>query len=105
MKKITVFGWGVRLFVLLILFYVFYLGGAQTISGKLPDIKPEPGLVSVGIGLLLVGIANTILVAALVLSSKWGWFTRFAIIITGLLRGSDFCDADRNLVFFIRHHS
>lgn len=72
MKKITVFGWGVRLFALLILFYVFYLGGAQTISGKLPDIKPEPGLVSVGIGLLLVGIANTILVAALVLSSKWG---------------------------------
>ena len=72
MKKITVFGWVLRLFALLILFYIFYLGGAQTISGKLPDIKPEPGLVPVGIGLLLVGIANTILVAALVFSSKWG---------------------------------
>jgi hypothetical protein len=72
MKKITFFGWVLRFFALLILFYIFYLGGAQTISGKLPDIKPEPGLVPVGIGLLLVGIANTILVAALVLSSRWG---------------------------------
>ena len=71
MKKITLFGWSWRFLALLILFYVCYLGGAQTISGKLPDIKPEPGLVSVGIGLLLVGITNTLLVAALVLSSRW----------------------------------
>lgn len=72
MKKITVFGWVQRFFGLFILFYIFYLGGAQTISGKLPAIKPEQGLVPIGIGLLLVGIANTIIVAALVLSSKWG---------------------------------
>jgi hypothetical protein len=71
MKNITLLGWSWRSITLLFLFYICYLGGAQTLSGKLPDIKPEPGLVPVGIGLLLVGIANTLLVAALVLSSRW----------------------------------
>lgn len=70
MKNITLFGWSWRFLALLILFYICYLGGAQTISGKLPNIKPEPGLVNIGIGLLLVGIANTLLVTALVLSSR-----------------------------------
>ncbi len=72
MKKITVFGWILRFFALLILFYVCYLGGAQAVGGKLPDITPEPGLVPVGTALLLVGIANTLIVAGLVLSSRWG---------------------------------
>jgi hypothetical protein len=72
MKNITLFGWSWRFLALLFLFFVCYLGGAQILSGKLPDIDPEPGLVPVGIGLLLVGIANTIIVAAHVLSSKWG---------------------------------
>ena len=67
-------GWVLRLFALLILFYIFYLTGAQAISGKLPEMKPEPGLVNIGLGLLLVGIANTLLVAALVLSSRWRSF-------------------------------
>ncbi len=71
MKKFTLFGWTWRFLALLILFCICYIGGAQTINGKLPDIKPEPGLVPVGIGLLLVGISNTILVMALVLSSRW----------------------------------
>ncbi len=71
MKKITLFGWAWRFLTLLFLFYICYLGGAQTLSGKLPETKPESGLVTVGVGLLLVGIANTLLVAALVLSSRW----------------------------------
>ncbi|MDP2237716.1 MAG: hypothetical protein Q8J88_14895 [Bacteroidales bacterium] len=71
MKNITLFGWSWRMIALLILFYICYLGGAQALSGKLPDIMPEPGLVPVGVGLLLVGIANTLLVTALVVSSQW----------------------------------
>lgn len=81
MKKITVVGWILRLFVLLILFCACYLGGAQAVGGKLPDIKPEPGLLPVGAGLLLVGIANTLIVAGLVLSSRWrGW--RLALLLS-----------------------
>jgi len=99
MKKITLFGCSWRFLALLILFYVCYLGGAQTISGKLPDIKPEPGLVSVGIGLLLGGITNTILVAALVLSSRWR-----SLRLTLLLSMAYFGAVTLNLVFFVRHY-
>jgi len=81
MKNITVFGWILRFFALLILFFIFYMGGAQLVGDKLPDIKPEPGLVSPGAGLLLIGIASTLIVAGLVLSSRWaGW--RLAILLS-----------------------
>ncbi len=81
MKNITVFGWLLRFFALLILFFIFYMGGAQLVGDKLPDIKPEPGLVPLGAGLLLIGIATTLIVAGLVLSSRWvGW--RLAILLS-----------------------
>jgi hypothetical protein len=71
MKNISLFGWIWRFFALLILFYICYLGGAQFIEGKLLNIESEPGLVPIGIGLLLVGIVNTLLITALVSSSRW----------------------------------
>ena len=81
MKKISVFGWILRFFALLILFYVCYMAGAQAVGGKLPDIKPEPGLVPIGTGLLLIGIVNTLIVAGLVLSSRWGGW-RLALLLS-----------------------
>jgi hypothetical protein len=81
MKNINLFGWSWRFLVLLILFFVCYISGALVISGKLPDIQPEPGLVSVGTGILLVGIVNTFLVAALVLSSRWSGL-RLALLLS-----------------------
>lgn len=80
MKTITRFGWIWRFFAMLLLFFVCYIGGAMTINGKLPDIKPEPGLLSVTSGLMLVGIANTLLVIALIRSSRWSGLFLMAIL-------------------------
>jgi hypothetical protein len=74
MKALSVLVWILRFIVLCVLFDVFFLGGAQLVSGLLPNIQSEPGLVSPGTGILIVTMANTLLVMALVLSSRWsGW--------------------------------
>lgn len=71
-----------RFTVLLILYYVFFIGGSMAVSGMLPTgIKSEPGLVSANSGFLIVGIVNTLVVIALVLSSRWtGW--KLAILLS-----------------------
>ncbi|MEQ1587040.1 MAG: hypothetical protein ABL895_14230 [Cyclobacteriaceae bacterium] len=71
MTPSKLFIWLGRFIALLILFFICYLGGAMFLTGKLPDTKSEPGLVPFNIGLLVVGITNTLLVIALVLSSRW----------------------------------
>jgi hypothetical protein len=75
MKPKKVLTWILRFTVLLILYYVFFIGGSMAVSGMLPTgIKSEPGLVSANSGFLIVGIVNTLVVMALVLSSRWtGW--------------------------------
>lgn len=74
MKAITVLGWILRFFVLVVLFNVFFIGGSLAVSGLIPDIKSEPGLVSAETGMLIIGIINTLLITLLVLSSRWsGW--------------------------------
>lgn len=46
----------------------------KALSGLIPNIKSEPGLVSVGTGMLIISMVNTLLVIGLVLSSRWsGW--------------------------------
>lgn len=71
MKGKNIIIWIVRFVALIILFYVFYIGGALPIYGKLPNIKSEPGLIPVNIGILLIAIINTLLIMGLVLSSRW----------------------------------
>jgi len=74
MKITSVLGWVLRFVILVILFNIFYIGGAQAVSGLIPNIKSEPGLVSVGTGILIISIVNTLLVIGLVLCSCWsGW--------------------------------
>ena len=63
-------GWAVRFVALVILFYIFFIVGSLALSGLLPDRPSEPGLVSTGAGLLIIGVGNTLLVMALVLSSR-----------------------------------
>lgn len=74
MKRKLILTWILRFVALLILFYVFFIGGSLVVSEALPDNVSEPGLVSGNAGLLIIGVTNTLLVIALVLSSRWnGW--------------------------------
>lgn len=81
MKPKELLIWILRFTVLLILYYVFFIGGSMAVSGMLPTgIKSEPGLVSANSGFLIVGVVNTLVVIALVLSSRWtGW--KLAILL------------------------
>ncbi len=71
MKTLTVLKWLLRFIVLIVLFLGFYIGGAQLISGLLPDMKSEPGLVSAETGVMIIGIVNTLLIIGLIQSSRW----------------------------------
>ncbi|MEQ9297164.1 MAG: hypothetical protein RIF33_01305 [Cyclobacteriaceae bacterium] len=75
-----IFSWILRFSALLILFYIFFIGGTLAISDLLPDTPSEPGLLPNNIGMLILGISNTLLVIALILSSRWrGWKLAFAL--------------------------
>ncbi len=66
--------WTGRIASLLILFYVLFIIGTMAISGMLPDIISEPGLLDKDIGFLFFGIINMLLIILLILSSRWnGW--------------------------------
>lgn len=69
-----IFKWSFRFVVLLVLFYVFFISGTLAISGLLPDVPSELGPLPNYIAMLIIGISNTLLVIALILSSRWhGW--------------------------------
>jgi len=66
--------WTARTALLLLLFYVLFISGSMAISGMLPDIESEPGLIDGNIGFLFFGIINMLLIIGLILSSRWnGW--------------------------------
>ncbi|KUO53017.1 MAG: hypothetical protein APF76_12625 [Desulfitibacter sp. BRH_c19] len=74
MRSFSAFGWTIRYIVLVVLFIVFFIGGSLTVSGLIPDVKSDPGMLSNEIGILVIALANTLLVMGLVLSSRWsGW--------------------------------
>jgi len=65
---------------LLLLFFILFVIGSMAVSGMLPDTKSEPGLVPDNIGFLIFGILNTLLIIALILSSRWhGWKLAMAL--------------------------
>ncbi len=69
-----IFSWSMRFTALLILYYIFFISGTFAVSGLLSDVASEPGLLPNNIGLLVVGVANTLLVIGLIQSSRWyGW--------------------------------
>ena len=72
--------WTGRTALLLLLFSILFIIGSMAVSGMLPDIESEPGLVPGNIGFLIFGILNTLLIIVLILSSRWhGWKLALAL--------------------------
>lgn len=68
----SILQWILRFILLYILFIVFFMIGSLAISGALPaDATSEPGLVSDMGGLLIIALADTLMIAALILTSRW----------------------------------
>lgn len=67
--------WALRFALLYILFIASFVIGAMAVAGVMPDTaKTEPGLVSAASGLLIVALADLLVIAALILTSRWsGW--------------------------------
>jgi hypothetical protein len=66
------FKWTFRLILLFVLFIVFLMIGSVAVEGVMPDIAiSEPGLVPVTIGLAIIALANLLVIAALILTSRW----------------------------------
>ena len=82
-KKMNVkqfFIWTGRTFLLLVLFLILFVIGSMAVSGMLPDIESEPGPVAKDVGFLIFGILNTLLIIAMILSSRWyGWKLTLAL--------------------------
>ncbi len=69
-----------QFFILVVLFAVFFLAGSMAVSGYIPDIESEPGLVSVGAGLFIICVVNVLIIMALILTSRWsGWKLIFGL--------------------------
>ncbi len=66
--------WGFRLILLTVLYFPIWILGTMAIGDLIPDIPSEPGLVSEGIGVAILGVINTTLIVGLIVSSRWnGW--------------------------------
>jgi len=69
------FKWTFRLILLFVLFIVFFVIGSIAVTGVMPDNAiSEPGLVPATTGLLIIALADLLVIAALILASRWsGW--------------------------------
>ena len=67
--------WILRFLSLLVLFIVFFMIGSMAVVGVMPALATsEPGLVPATSGLLIVALADLLVIAALILTSRWsGW--------------------------------
>jgi hypothetical protein len=67
--------WALRFALLCVLFIAFYMAGSMAVAGAMPaGVELEPGLVSTTSGLLIIAVADVLVIAALVLHSRWnGW--------------------------------
>ena len=67
--------WMFRFVLLFILFIVCFVIGAMAVAGTMPENTiSEPGLVSATTGLLITSLADMLIIAALILTSRWsGW--------------------------------
>jgi len=67
--------WILRLALLYVVFVVCFVIGAMAVAGVIPDApNSQPGLVSPASGLLIIALVNVLVVAALVITSRWyGW--------------------------------
>lgn len=72
LKKILI--WAFRLIILTALYFPIWILGSMAIGDLMPEVLSESGLLSEEIGLLILGIINTLLIIGLIVSSRWnGW--------------------------------
>ena len=72
LKKILI--WAFRLILLTVLYFPVWILGSMAIGDLMPEVLSEPGLLSEEIGMVILGIINTILIVGLILTSRWnGW--------------------------------
>jgi hypothetical protein len=71
----SIIKWTIRFVLLFVLYLVCFVIGSLAVSGAMPaNGTSEPGLVSDSAGLLIMALANVLLIAALILTSRWaGW--------------------------------
>ncbi|MBP7961031.1 MAG: hypothetical protein KBG20_00510 [Caldilineaceae bacterium] len=64
-----------RFALLPILFVVCFMAGSMVVAGLMPThITSEPGLVPATTGLMIIALADVLVIAALILTSRWhGW--------------------------------
>jgi hypothetical protein len=64
----------IRIVLLCALFGMTFVAGTAALAGVLPATPSEPGLLPSGVGLAVVVVADTLLITALILTSRWsGW--------------------------------
>lgn len=74
MNQMKILIWAFRLIVLTILYFPIWVLGSMAIEGLLPETLSEPGIFSTEIGIVILGIINTILIVSLIVTSRWnGW--------------------------------
>ncbi len=87
MNSKKVFIWIFRLILLTVLYFPIWILGAMVIGDLMPQTASEPGLINEGLGMLILGIINTILIVALIVTSRWyGW--RLALALAFAYYGS-----------------
>ncbi len=62
----------IRVTLLSVVFAITFGAGAAVMTGVLPATPSEPGLVPDGLGFAIVVAADALLIAALILTSRWG---------------------------------
>ena len=69
----SLFKWFLRFILLYVLFIAFFTIGSLALANAMPDAAiSEPGLVPLTIGLLIIALANLLVIAALIMTSRWG---------------------------------
>ena len=69
MSIITIFSFTWRFALIFVLFAVFFMVGSGAVAGKMPTGESEPGLVSSITGLVIMALAETMIITALILTS------------------------------------
>ncbi len=69
--------------MLLLLFALFFTAGSIAVEGQLPDVAAEPGLVSPEAGILIISAINTLLIMAVITTSRYsGWRLMAALAVS-----------------------
>ncbi|MGB4655467.1 MAG: hypothetical protein WBH98_08555 [Bacteroidales bacterium] len=79
--------WTLRLILLVILYFPIWILGSMVIGNLMPETVSEPGLLSQELGTLVLGVINTVLIVALILSSRWHG-RRLALVLAFAYYGS-----------------